>query len=283
MNRILVIGATGTIGRRVVDRLLAEGVPVRALSRNPQAAELPSSVEVVVGDLTVPASLEDALRDVETVFLVWTAPPATVAEVIALISHHARRIVFLSSPHQTPHPFFRQPNVMAAMHAAIEREIAASGLAATILRPGMFASNVIPWWAAQIRAGDTVRWPYAAAASAPVDVRDVASAAARVLTDPDHDGGDYVLTGPDSLTHAQQVAIIGDVNGRTLRYDEMPPDEFRAITAQHAPVAIADMLLNAWSASVGIPAYITRSIEQVTGRPARTFREWAADHADAFR
>jgi uncharacterized protein YbjT (DUF2867 family) len=283
MSRVLVIGATGNIGRPVVERLLAAGVPVRALSRDPQTADLPAGVDVIAGDLTDPASLDDALRGVETVFLVWTAPPATVAEVIARISRHARRIVFLSSPHQTPHPFFQQPNPMAALHATIEREIAASGLAATILRPGMFASNVIPWWAAQIRQGDTVRWPYAAAASAPVDERDLADAALRVLTDPGHGGAEYVLTGPDSLTHADQVAIIGDAIGRTLRYDEMPPAEFRAITAERASPAIADMLLNAWNASVGIPAYVTTDVARVTGRPARTFRQWAVDHADAFR
>jgi uncharacterized protein YbjT (DUF2867 family) len=116
-----------------------------------------------------------------------------------------------------------------------------------------------------------------------VDERDVADVAMHVLTDAGHVGAGYVLTGPESLTHVRQVEIIGQVIGRALRYDEMPPDEFRAITAQHAPVAVADMLLDAWNAAVGIPAYVTSTVAQVTGRPARTFRQWAADHADEFR
>lgn len=278
-----MIGATGNVGRRVVSQLLAEEVPTRALSRNPAAASLPDGVEPVAGDLTVPASLDAALRGVETVFLVWTAPPATVAEVIERIAAHARRIVFLSSPHQTPHPFFQQPNPMAALHAEIERQIAASGIESTILRPGMFASNVVAWWAAQIRAGSVVRWPYAAAAAAPLDERDLAEVAARVLSDGRHAGREYVLTGPESLTHAEQVAIIGEVIGRPLRYEEMPPDTFRSMVAERASPAVADMLLNAWNASVGLPAYVTDTVAAVAGRPARAFRQWAADHADAFR
>ncbi|HET7463911.1 MAG TPA: NmrA family NAD(P)-binding protein [Longimicrobium sp.] len=283
-SHVLVIGATGNIGRQVVGQLIAAGVPTRALSRNPEAAELPEGVEVVAGDLTAPESLDPALRGVESVFLVWTAPPATVAAVLARIAGTARRMVFLSSPHQTPHPFFQQPNPMAALHAGIEREIAASGLASTILRPGMFASNVVPWWAAQIRAGDVVRWPHAAAASAPVDERDVADVAVRALTDPRHAGAQYVLTGPESLTHAEQAGIIGEVIGRRLRYEEMPPDTFRSMVAEGgAPPAVAEMLLDAWRATVGLPAYVTSTVAELTGRPARTFRQWAADHAGAFR
>lgn len=282
-SRVLIIGATGNIGRRVVSHLAAAGVPTRALSRNPPAAGLLGDVETVAGDLTAPGSLDPALDGVETVFLVWTAPPATVAPVVARIAKHARRIVFLSSPHQTPHPFFQQPNPMAALHAGVEREIAASGLASSILRPGMFASNVLAWWAAQVRAGDVVRWPFAAAASAPVDERDIADVAVRALTDPRHDGAGYVLTGPESLTHAQQVSIIAEAVGRPLRYEEMPPGAFRSMVAERASPAVADMLLNAWSAAVGLPAYVTSTVADILGRPPRTFRQWAADHADAFR
>src|SRR6185295_10865664 len=116
-----------------------------------------------------------------------------------------RRIVFLSAPHKTSHPFFQQPNPMAAMHAEIERQIEGSGLEWTHLRPGMFASNVIPWWAGMIRGGDIVRWPYAEAATAPIDERDIGAVAARVLTEDGHNRADYVLTGPRSLTQLEQV------------------------------------------------------------------------------
>ena len=129
MHPVLVTGATGRVGRVVVDQLLAAGVPVRALTRRPTEAELPTAVEVATGDLTVPESLDAALQGVGPVILVWTVPPTTAQAVAARLATHAERIVFLSSPHQTPHPFFQQPNPMAVLHAEIERLIAASGLA----------------------------------------------------------------------------------------------------------------------------------------------------------
>ena len=145
---VLVTGATGRVGRAVVDLLIDAGVPVRALThRSEAAAALPANVEVVTGDLTVPESLDAGLRGVGAVFLVWTAPPATAPAVVERLATYARRVVFLSSPHQTPHPFFQQPNPMAVLHADIERLIAAAGLESTIIRPGMFASNALSWWA----------------------------------------------------------------------------------------------------------------------------------------
>lgn len=145
---VLVTGATGRVGRIVVDQLLTAGVPVRALIRRPNEAGLPAEVEVVSGDLTVPESLESALQGVGAVFLVWTAPPATAQAVVRRLAAHAERVVFLSSPHQTPHPFFQQPNPLAVLHAGVECLIVAAGLASTIIRPGMFASNTLHWWAA---------------------------------------------------------------------------------------------------------------------------------------
>src|SRR5579862_6717620 len=128
MPPVLVTGATGRIGRGVIDRLTAAGVPVRALTHRPGAASLPARVEVVAGDLTVPESLDAALRGAGAVFLVWTVPPATAPAVVKSLATSARRVVFLSSPHQTPHPFFQQPNPMALLHAGIERLIADTGL-----------------------------------------------------------------------------------------------------------------------------------------------------------
>ena len=137
-----------------------------------------ANVEVVTGDLTVPESLDAGLRGVSAVFLVWTAPPMTAPAVVERLATYARRVVLLSSPHQTPHPFFRQPNPMAVL-------------------PGRMIVDSSP--AAAIRAGRAVRWPYGAAETAPVDDRDVAAVAARTLYQDGHAGGDYVLTGPESL------------------------------------------------------------------------------------
>src|SRR5262244_2008468 len=280
---VLVTGATGRVGRVVVDLLIDAGVPVRALThRSVAAAALPANAEVVTGDLTVPESLDAALRGTGAVFLVWTVPPTTAPAVVERLAAYSRRVFFLSSPHQTPHPFFQQPNPMAVLHADIERLIAAAGLESTIIRPGMFASNVLFWWAAAIRAGGVVRWPYGAAETAPVDDRDVAAVAARTLYQDGHAGGDYVLTGPESLSQAQQVSIIGDVLGRRITFEELSPEEFRSETQGSWPRPAVDMLLAAWGTAMGRPAFTTSTVSDILGPAPRPFRQWVADHATAF-
>ena len=119
---VLVVRATGRIGRAVIADLLHSRRPVRALVRRPPPTAFPPDVEVVVGDLTEPDSLTPALAGVEAVCLVWAAGPVTVSAVVARLARSVQRVVFLSSPHQTPHPFFGQPNPMAALHANIEQE-----------------------------------------------------------------------------------------------------------------------------------------------------------------
>jgi uncharacterized protein YbjT (DUF2867 family) len=279
---ILVIGGTGRIGRLVVGELLDGGVPVRVLTRKPEAARLPPPVEVVRGDLTVPESLDIALRGLGAVFLVWTVPPATVSAVIERLAGHVRRVVLLSSPHQTAHPFFQQPNPMAALHAGLERQIAAAGLESTILRPGMFASNALGWWAPSIRRRSAVRWPYASVETAPIDDRDIAAVAARTLCDDRYVGGDYVLTGSEALTQAAQVAAIAAAIGRSIQFEELSPDEFRREMTGVWPGPVVDMLLAAWGAAVGVPAFMTSNVQDILGSSSRTFRQWASDHAAAF-
>jgi uncharacterized protein YbjT (DUF2867 family) len=280
---ILVTGATGRVGRNVVAELLRAGPRVRAQTRRPEEARLPAEVDGVGGDLTAPESLDAALDGVRAVFRVWTAPPAAVPAALDRIAAHTRRVVLLSSPHRTPHPFFQQPNPMARFHADLEARIAAAGLETTTIRPGMFASNTAMWWAPAIRAGDVVRWPYGTAETAPIDERDIAAVAARALCDDGLVGTDDVITGPESLTQAEQVAIVGQALGRSLRFEELTPDAFRRQTAGTWPAPAVEMLLDAWRAAVGQPAYVTSTVETVTGSPARTFREWASDHADLFR
>jgi len=279
---IMVIGATGRIGRAVIDHLLRAGVSVRAMTRRPAAANLPAAVEVVPGDLTEPASLADCLHGVDVVFLLWTAPEATLPVVISHMASHVTRIVALTSPHQVAHPFFEQPNAMAALHAHLERLIAASGVEFTILRPGVFASNCLAWWAPTIRDGDVVRWPYGAAETAPIDERDIAAVAACALCEDGHNGAEYVLTGPHSLSQVEQVRIIGQAIGRRLRFEEMPVEDFRREMTRRAPGPWVDMLLGAWRATLGHRALVTSTVAAVTGSPARTFRHWAGDHVNAF-
>jgi uncharacterized protein YbjT (DUF2867 family) len=280
---VLVTGATGRVGSAVVDLLVDAGVPVRALTHRSEAAvSFPANVEVVTGDLTEPESLDAGLRGVGTVFLVWTAPPATAPAVIERLAANARRVVFLSAPHNIEHPFFQQPNPMAVLYAEIERLIAATGLESTIIRPGIFASNALLWWATAIRDDGVVRWPYGAAETAPVDDRDVAAVAARTLYQDGPVGGDYVLTGSESLSQAEQVRIIGEVLGRRIIFEELSPEEFRRETEGSWPPPVVDMLLAAWGATIGTPAYITSTVLDILGSAPRSFRQWVADHATAF-
>ena len=280
MTRVLVTGATGTVGREVVAQLLQSGKRVRALTRRPADAALPHDVEVVRGDLTAPAEIETHLRDVDAVFLVWTASPATAPDVIRMVTAVAQRLVYLTAPHRTPHPFFQQPNRMAEQHAAVERLIEASGVAWTFLRPGMFAKNTAGWWANQIHSGNVVRWPYAAAATAPIDERDVAAVAVRSLLDSGNDRHDYVVTGPESITQLEQLQTIGQLIGRPLVFEEISAEA--ALRELPFPPPISRMLLNAWAAAVGIPAFVTSTVEDVTGQPPRTFREWVRDNIRYF-
>ncbi|HEX4997556.1 MAG TPA: NAD(P)H-binding protein [Terriglobia bacterium] len=283
MNRILVIGATGNIGREVVMQLDGAGAQIRAMSRNPERAGLPPHIEVVQGDLTVPETLDRCLDDTDTVFLVWVAPPTAVVPALDRIARRAQRIVLLSAPLKTPHPFFQQPNPGRNMMEQIERQIEASGLEWTFLRPGMLAANALGWWAPQIRAGDVVRWPYAGVSTAPIHEKDVAAVAVRALCENGHAGAEYVLTGPHPLTHAEQVSVIGQAIGRMLRLEEVSPDAWRRENVPNWPTPVVDMLLDAWAASIGHPAFVTTTVKELTGAPARAFFDWATDHADQFR
>ena len=278
MDRVLIVGASGNIGREIVSQLVAAGLPVRVMARNPHTVEWPSTVEEVWGDLTLPETLNGCLDSIDTVFLVWTAPPETVVPALRQIAKHARRVVFLSAPLKTAHPFFQQPNPSRALAEQIEHVIETSGLQWTFLRPGMFAANALRWWAPQIRAGDVVRWPYLSIETAPIDERDVAAVAVRALFGEKHSGAEYVLTGPQSLSQFEQVATIGRVLGRALRIEEIPPEEAR----RDLPTVIPAMLLDAWAAAAGLPAFVTSTVAEITGTPARAFFDWATNHAAEF-
>jgi uncharacterized protein YbjT (DUF2867 family) len=285
---ILVTGATGRAGREVLNQLAYGSVPCRALIRNPQAACLPANIESVQGDLTIAESLDACLKDIDTVFLVWATGPNAVGAALDRILRRARRIVFLSSPYKTRHPFFQsgKANPISQMHADIESRIQASGCEFTFLRPGMFASNTLHyWWGPSIRAGaDVIRWPCIEAPSAPIDDRDIAAVAVRALLDEGHSGAEYVLTGPESLTLAQQMSIIGDAIGRPLRLEEIGTGEARRELLAFFPSPhIVNMLIDAWTAAMGQPAFTTNAVAEITCSPARTFRAWATDHAAQFR
>ena len=283
MKHILVTGATGQIGSEVLSQLRSTGNRIRAMSRRVRPANFPPDVEGVSGDLSAPETLDACLDNIDCVFLVWMAPLAAAAPAIERIAAHAGQIVLLTSPHRTPHPFFQQPNGLRAIHAGVEQLIEASGRRWTFLRPGAFALNCRNWWAPQLRSGDVVRWFYGDAQTAPVHEQDIAAVAVRALCDEGHDGRDYVLTGPTSLTQREQVQIIGEAVGRRLQFQELSRESARAqMIAMKFPPPAADMLLNAYAAAVGLPALVTATVLEVTGAPARSFHDWATDHAADF-
>ena len=106
--------------------------------------------------------------------------------------------------------------------------------------------------------------------------------AARALYEDGHAGGDYVITGPESLSQADRVSIIGAAPGRRIQFEELTPEDFRREMAGRFPAPAVEMPLAAWGATIGLPAFVTPTVSEVVGSPARTFRQWAADHAAAF-
>ncbi|NUU22944.1 MAG: hypothetical protein HOV68_15750, partial [Streptomycetaceae bacterium] len=137
-------------------------------------------------------------------------------------------------------------------------------------------------FAMQLRAGDVIRIPYAAAASAPVHERDVADAAVRVLTEDGHAGRTYHLTGPESLTQADQVRVLGQALERPLVVEELADGPVRAQMAQFMDADFVNALFDLMAATVGKPAEITETLEQLIGRPPRSYMQWVADHAADF-
>ncbi|MFI7636713.1 NAD(P)H-binding protein [Nonomuraea sp. NPDC049400] len=279
MNRILVTGATGNVGREVLTQLVSVGGPVRALVRT--ARRLDAGVEAAEGDLSRPDTLAQALADVETVFLVWPFLTTEGAPaVLDVIRGHARRVVYLSSSGVNDEAG-RQTDPINQLHADMESLIKKSGLEWTFLRADTIASNT-RGWAAQIRGTGVVRGPDIAA-TAVVDPRDVAAVAARVLADDGHVGATYVLTGPEVVSRAQQVRAIGEAVGRPLRFEEVPVETAREqMLADGMPPALVEALL-ASAEQRPHAGLITSAVEEITGTPARTFRQWAADHVDDFR
>jgi uncharacterized protein YbjT (DUF2867 family) len=279
---ILVTGATGNVGRPLVQLLRAEGAAVRAVTRDPRAA-LPDGVEVAVGDPARPDTIAPALRGVTTVFLNPAALGDAAAGLLTLAGDHGVRRVVLLSALAVGHETGRQLADVAARHQVIEDALTASGLEWAILRPGAFAANGLGPWSGQVRVGDVVRGGYAGATSAPIHERDVAAVAVRALRTDELLGGRPELTGPRSLTQEEMVAAIGGVLGRELRYEEIPAEAARDIlVARGLPEAHAEAFVALQAASVGRPAYTTREVERILGRPALTYEQWVADHAEAF-
>jgi uncharacterized protein YbjT (DUF2867 family) len=274
----LVTGATGNVGAEVVSALAAADQEVRALVRSERAPGLPPGVEAVAGDLNRPESLAEALAGVRGVFLLpgYEDMQGLLAEVRRA---GAERVVLLSGSSAASGD---TRNAVSAYMIRSEDAVRESGVPSTILRPFGFMSNALRW-RDQLTAGDVVREPFANVAVAMIDPYDLAAVAAAALLSDGHEGRSYVLSGPQALLPAERVRILGAVLGRDLRLEALSDDEARAEMTAQMPVEYVDAFFDFYVDGALDESQVQPTVQEVLGRDPRSFEQWAAAHADAFR
>ncbi len=279
---ILITGATGNIGRELILILFEMGEPIRVLVRNEtKVAGLDPRIERAVGDLSAPDTLLSALRGVDKVFLVTFETQQDVNVIEAAKLAGVRHIVKLSTLEATEHKI-----QVGKWHHEREQLIRASGLDWTFLRPGMFMSNTIDWWAASIKGQGSVFFPGGKKGRvAPIDPRDIATVAACALTQPGHSGKAYELTGPELFTIGEMVQVIAGVLGKPVQYRDIPPFAaklfmLRAGMDKTLVNALMEMLR---SLRQDEGAVVTATVQQVTGRRPGTYEAWCREHIESFR
>ncbi|MBH0779668.1 SDR family oxidoreductase [Nocardia bovistercoris] len=263
---VLVIGAYGSVGGYVVDGLLSAGSTVRGTSRSPRAGASRDDVEMVGLDLNVPQTLPAALEGIEKVFLY--ANPESIGEFVkAAEAAGVAQVVLLSSA-SVVEPVM-QKSRSARMHSVVEEALRESGIGWTFLRPTTFATKQLSW-AEAVRAGEKLRIPFLQLRTASIHERDIADVAVRALTRAGHDGKEYWLTGPQGLTQQEHIDAIGAAIGRSIDVVELAPEE------------VEPRLIRTVGELMKAPCVVTSTIEEITGAPARSFRQWAEDHAEDF-
>ncbi|MER5311390.1 NAD(P)H-binding protein [Streptomyces sp. NPDC002773] len=276
---ILVTGATGNIGSALLKELHARSAgPLRGLTRDAARAVFPDGVEAVEGDFAQPASLKPALQGVRSLFLVSRlGSDADILE--AARQAGVEHVVLVSSITVQTHPHLGP----AAENLEVEQLLKASGMAWTILRPTQFASNAL-MWAASIRGHETVRAPYAETALPTIHPADIAAVAGVALTEPGHQGRTYALTGPEPVTARQQVEAIAAALGREVPFAEISRLQAHAQMAAVFGAEAAEAVLDVTGGDVNDELLMVRdTVSQITGTPARPFRQWASENAHAFR
>ncbi|PXY29349.1 hypothetical protein BAY59_17290 [Prauserella coralliicola] len=272
---ILVTGATGNIGRMVVDELSGRGHTIRALTTNPAKAALPAEVEVFTGYVRKPETLTAALDGVEKLYL---PPTAETIETVAEMAKRAgvRHVVALTSILATEDA----EDEYALSFVAIERTLRESGLDWTFLRPGAFMENTTNW-AESIRTESVVRAPFPQSSDTAIAMSDIAAIAATALAGDGHENQVYRLSGPEQITIPEQVRALGDALGRDIRYIEQTRDEAKQTwLASGIDEDTAEWLL-AGGPDLRVP--VEHDFERATGRPPITYAEWARRNADLFR
>lgn len=260
---ILVLGATGKTGRRVVRQLRADGNEVRAASRSGE----------VRFDWDDPQTWAAAVDGAKAVYLIAPEGPGPVEAFVAqAVRAGVERFVVVSGRGIDQAEGRFGPGMVEA-----ERVVAASGVGWTVLRANNFSQNFTEdLWHEPVLAG-RLALPLGAVGEPFVDVHDIAEVAALVLTEDGHSGQVYDLSGPESLTFAEAVRIISEVSGRPIEYVELSPEEYRAESiAAGYPAEVADMLGVMFELMrAGILTAPTDTVEKLLGRPATSFAEYA--------
>ncbi|MEU5883019.1 NAD(P)H-binding protein [Spirillospora sp. NPDC047279] len=275
----VVTGATGNVGRPLVQALAEASEKVTAVSRRPAPGAVPEGVRHVAADLTDPESMRPALDGAEVLFLLVAAEglePDGVLDVVK--SSGVRRIVMLSSQGAGTRP----ANPSHAPLRVFEDAVKQTGLAWTILRPGGFASNAY-WWAEPIREHRTVVAPFGDVGLPLVDPADIAAVAATVMRDGTHAGRTYVLTGPEPVTPREQARAIAGALGEGVEFVEQTRAEARAAMSRFMPEVVVDGTLEILGEPTEAERRVSPDVPAVLGRPAGTFAEWAGRNAAAFK
>lgn len=272
---IVITGATGNVGRPLVDLLVKAGAHVRAVTRRPGG--LPPGVEVV-------ADATEAVAGASAVFLNSRALGPALADVVTAARRHGVAKVVALSAINADDDDSRQPSRHRGdRNRECEQLAVGSGMRWVSLRPSVFATNFPGMWAAQIQAGDVVAGPYAQASSAPIVESDIAAVAAHALLTDDLVGQRVPLTGPQSLTNVELVAVIGEVLHRPLRYQEVPVELVRErFIGNGFPEQFADSYIAMQAATLTSPAVVTHDVEKILDRPATSFAEWVDENTQLF-
>ena len=279
---VLVLGATGTVGRELVRQLAAGGASVRALVRDRARAHGVLgrlAVEYSLGDLAEPETVERAARGCARLFLLTPDGPGQVALATgaaqAAVEAGVGHIVSLSSSDSARDA----PFAWAQAHHAIEQHVESLGVGCTHLRPHYFMPNLLD--ALQVEVGSLVlRVPMGRGRISAVDVRDIAACAAAVLASPPL-GRPAVLTGGESFTLAEAAAVLAVHSGIAIRYDdEDPKQHLESMLARGVDRAEAESISLLYE--LGRSGYLDRvtgEVEAITGRPPRRLEEFAAEVA----
>jgi uncharacterized protein YbjT (DUF2867 family) len=277
---LLITGATGNIGRELVAILAERNADMRLLVRDP--ARIAASTKHVVADLDDPATLPAAFDGVDKLFLLTPGIGLRQTEnaVTAARAANVRYVVHLSSSNVLGDPM----PAMGRWHHDREELIRASGIPATILRPGAFMTNALDWLPT-IRTGGFIVDSVGPGRYAPIDPADIAAVAATALTEDGHEGKQYVLTGQQALTVAEQARILATAIGRhiAVRPVATPEEAVRSRFPNGAPPPLAAALIEGFTLMrADTTGFRTDTIHRLLGRPPGTFTEWCTRNAHRF-